>query len=348
MMFARGQKPFIIAEVAQTHDGNINIAHAFIDAVAKTGADAVKFQTHIAAEESTPREQWRIKFSHQDVTRYDYWKRMEFTPEQWQSLKTHADEKGLMFLSSPFSIAAIELLEQIGVPAWKVGSGEVLSARMIERMAQTGKPIIMSSGMSDLAEIDGIVSGLKKRGVNYAIMQCTTAYPSSFAQVGLNVIQEYQSRYACAVGLSDHSGTIWPSVAALALGADLIEVHVTMSRDMFGPDVSSSVTMEEMAQLTEGAKAIYTMRQNPVNKSVLTEDLVRMRGLFMKSIVARHDLAAGTILNLENLTEKKPAGGIAGHLIARFEGIKLLKPLAVDEALGWSHISADDRKRIDV
>lgn len=336
--FQRGDKPFIIGEISQTHDGNINIAHAFIDAVAKTSADAIKFQTHIAAEESTQAEQWRIKFSHQDASRYDYWQRMEFSEDEWAGLKKHADEAGLAFLSSPFSITAIELLERIGVPAWKIGSGEVLSERMLDRMAETGKPIIMSSGMSDLSEIDGIVDRLKARNVNFALMQCTTAYPTTMEQVGLNIVQEFQNRYDCAIGLSDHSGTIWPSVAALSLGASLIEVHATMSRDMFGPDVSSSVTMEELSQIVEAANAIYTMHQNPVDKTNLTPDLQKMRTLFMKSIVAREDLEAGTVLSLKNMTEKKPGTGIPGHRIDAFVGKTLTKPLKRDEFLSEDHI----------
>ena len=119
------QACYIVAEMAQAHDGSLGTAHAYIDAIAKAGADAIKFQTHIAAAESTPSEPWRVKFSPQDATRYDYWKRMEFTEKQWHGLKKHADERGLKFLSSPFSVEAVELLTRVGVAAWKVASGEV-------------------------------------------------------------------------------------------------------------------------------------------------------------------------------------------------------------------------------
>ncbi|MCZ6674123.1 MAG: N-acetylneuraminate synthase family protein, partial [Verrucomicrobia bacterium] len=124
----------IIGEVAQGHDGSLGMAHAFIEAIARAGADAVKFQTHVAAAESTPAEPWRVKFSPQDATRYQYWERMEFTEEQWCGLKKHADEKGLLFLSSPFSLQAIDLLARAGVAAWKVASGEVSSLPLLHRM----------------------------------------------------------------------------------------------------------------------------------------------------------------------------------------------------------------------
>src|SRR5262247_912617 len=135
----------IVAEVAQAHDGSLGTAHAFIDACAKTGADAVKFQTHIAAAESTPGEPWRVKFSRQDATRYNYWKRMEFTEEQWHGLREHAHERGLEFLSSPFSIEAVELLTRVGVAAWKVASGEVSNLPMFERIATSGLHIFLST-----------------------------------------------------------------------------------------------------------------------------------------------------------------------------------------------------------
>lgn len=137
----------VIAEVAQAHDGSLGMAHAFIDAIAEAGADAVKLQTHIAAAESSPDEPWRVKFSPQDTTRFDYWKRMEFTEEQWHGLKQHADDRGLLFLSSPFSFEAVELMERVGVWAWKVASGEVSNGSMLERMCRAGLSVILSSGM---------------------------------------------------------------------------------------------------------------------------------------------------------------------------------------------------------
>ena len=209
----------IIAEIAQAHDGSLGMAHAYIDAVAKTGADAIKFQTHIAAAESTPAEPWRVKFSQQDERRFDYWRRMEFTTEQWRGLKQHADEAGLIFLSSPFSIEAVELLDSLGMAAWKIASGEVTNWPMLERMAETKRQFLLSSGMSDLAEIDGLVNWLREQELPFALLQCTSAYPCPPEKVGLNALSLFQERYQCPVGLSDHSSTIFPSLAAATLGA---------------------------------------------------------------------------------------------------------------------------------
>ena len=232
----------IIAEVAQAHDGSLGTAHAYIDAAARAGADAVKFQTHIAAAESTPGEPWRVKFSLQDASRYEYWKRMEFTEEQWVGLKTHADQRGLKFISSPFSMEAVDLLERIGVAAWKVASGECTNAPLLRRMMTSGKPVLLSTGMSPLREIDTLVEQASDRHTDLTLLQCTSSYPCPPEKVGLNMIPFLRQRYGCKVGLSDHSGTIFPGLAGAAIGLDALEVHITFSRECFGPDVPASVT----------------------------------------------------------------------------------------------------------
>jgi N-acetylneuraminate synthase len=203
----------VIGEVALTHDGSLGVAHAFVDAIANAGADAVKFQTHIAAAESTPAEPFRVKFSRQDKTRYDYWKRMEFTQEGWRGLADHARERGMLFLSSPFSIQAVELLDRIGMPLWKIASGETSNAALLERILDTGKPVLLSTGMSPIEEVDEAVARVRARNVDVGVFQCTTAYPCPPEKVGLNLIPFYRERYGCWIGLSDHSATIYPGLA---------------------------------------------------------------------------------------------------------------------------------------
>jgi N-acetylneuraminate synthase len=323
----------IIAEVAQTHDGSLGTAHAFIDAVANAGADAIKFQTHIAAAESTPGEPWRVKFSRQDASRYDYWKRMEFSEAQWHGLKQHADERGLRFLSSPFSIEAVELLTRVGVAAWKVASGEVSNTPMFERMAATGLPILLSTGMSPLREIDTAVAMVQARGNPLTVLQCTSMYPCPPEHIGLNLLPVFRDRYRCRVGLSDHSGTIYSGLAAAAIGIDALEVHVALSREMFGPDVPSSLTTGELRQLVEGIRFIETIRRHPVDKDAMAAQLAPMRDLFTKSIVARHALPAGTILQDRHLTVKKPGTGIPAAHFRDILNRRLKRAVAADAFL---------------
>jgi len=309
------------------------MAHAFIDAIANAGADAVKFQTHIAAAESTPGEPWRVKFSLQYASRYDYWKRMEFTEEQWHSLKRHAEERGLKFLSSPFSVEAVELLTRVGVAAWKVASGEVNNTLMFERMAATGLPIFLSTGMSPLSEIDAAVQRIKGRGLPLVVLQCTSMYPTPPEKVGLNLIPFFRERYGCAVGISDHSGTIYPGLAAVTLGIAVLEVHVTFSREMFGPDVPASITISELRQLVEGVRFIEKMMANPVDKDAMAQELRPLRELFTKSVVARVDLPAGTVLRKEHITVKKAGIGIPADRLSEVIGHRLRRSVRADELL---------------
>jgi N-acetylneuraminate synthase len=293
----------------------------------------VKFQTHIASAESTPGEPWRVPLQTQDATRYDYWKRMEFDEDAWRALKRHAEARGLLFLSSPFSMEAVELLQRVGVAAWKVASGEVGPTEAFDRMARSGLPILMSTGMSRRAEIDAAVAYARSLGVTPTVLQCTSEYPCPPERVGLNMIPYFRERYDVPVGLSDHSGTIYPALAAATLGVSVIEVHVTLSREMFGPDVPVSVTTAELRQLVDGVRFIERMRASPVDKDAVAAELAPMRALFTKSVVARTDLAAGTVLRPENLAAKKPGTGIPASRIPDLVGARLQRNVRADEQL---------------
>jgi len=323
----------IIGEVAQAHDGSLGAAHAYIDAIALAGADAVKFQTHIAEAESTAAEPWRTKFSPQDETRLDYWRRMEFTPEQWAGLKQHAREKGLLFLSSPFSLEAFELLNQLGVAGWKIASGEITNFPLLDAMSATGQPLMLSCGMSAYEEIDAAVTRLGPVRDHLAVMQCSSIYPTSAEHVGLNLLAEFKERYGCAVGLSDHSATIYPALAAVMAHAQVVEVHVTLSRDMFGPDVVASLTPEELRQTVEGIRFIETMRANPVDKSAPLDQTEPLRQIFLKSVVACSDMCAGTVLTRENITTKKPGTGISANQYDQMLGKVLRRDIKADAPL---------------
>ena len=333
-----GKPCLVVGEIAQAHDGSLGTAHAYIDAVTCAGADAVKFQTHIAAAESTIKEPWRVKFSLQDATRYDYWKRMEFTEERWHGLKKHAEDRGLLFLSSPFSVEAAELLNRVGVAAWKVASGEITNTLMFERMAESGLPILLSTGMSPLAEIDSAVEWVKLKGLPLVVLQATSMYPTPPEKAGLNLIPFFRKRYECAVGLSDHSGTIYAGLAASTVGIEVLEVHVTMSREMYGPDVTASVTTSELKQLVEGIRFIEKMKANPLDKDTVASEMVPLRALFTKSIVVQVDLPAGTVLQTEHLTLKKPGTGIPGNRLPELIGHILRCPVKANDFLKESDL----------
>lgn len=328
---------YIIAEIGQAHEGSLGIAHSYIDALADTGVDAVKFQTHIAHAESSIHEPFRVKFSYEDDRRIDYWKRMEFTPDQWKGLKEHCEEKGLEFISSPFSMAAVDLLEDLGVSKYKIGSGEVPNLLMLERIARTGAEIILSSGMSSFDELDKTVTFLENFDVPLSILQCTTAYPTKPEQWGLNVISELRERYGKPVGFSDHSGDIYACLAATAVGARILEFHVTFDKKMFGPDSRSSMTPEQIESLVSGVRQIEKSLQTPIDKDQ-NEGFKELKSIFEKSLALNKDMKAGDVIRMEDLEAKKPAK--MGVNAADYQKV-LGKELSSDKE-AWDFLSEND------
>lgn len=323
----------VVVEVGQAHDGSLGTMHSLVDAIAASGADAVKFQTHLADAESTADEPWRVHFSRQDRTRQDYWRRMELSEDQWAALRAHAHERGLAFVSSPFSVEAVQLLQRVGVDAWKVASGELTNVPLLDAVAAAGQPIVLSTGMSPWAEIDAAVERLQADGSPLVVLQCTSAYPCPPERLGLNVLDELRRRYRLPVGLSDHSGAPHAAVAAAALGADLVEVHVTLSRWAFGPDVSSSITVEELAETVRGVRFVTTALASAVDKDAEAERLAELRATFGRSVVAARPLAAGAVLGPDDLRCKKPAGGLEPAALASLVGRTVGRDVPTDHRL---------------
>lgn len=328
----------VVGEVAQAHDGSLGAAHSFIDAIADAGADAVKFQTHIPEAESTPEEKFRVKVFSQDATRWDYWKRTGFSGAQWKELKAHSDERGLIFLSSPFSHEAVELLLGLGIKAWKVGAGEANNLPLIERMIESKLPIFLSTGMSYLSETDGAVGLIKRAGVPLLVYQCTTRYPCAPEHMGFNMIRAYIERYDVPVGFSDHSGRVCTAIAAHAQGASSLEVHVTFSRKSFGPDVPASLIPEELAELVESLRLLEKAYAHPLDKDKETKELEGVRDLFTKSIVPREDVPAGTVLAPSNVAYRKPGTGIPAAEHRKVLGRKTARDLKANQLIAWEDL----------
>ena len=322
-LIGRGEKPFIIAEVAQAHDGSLGYAHSFIDASKRAGADAVKFQTHIAEAESSRDEPFRVNFSFQDENRFDYWKRMEFSPEQWFGLKQHCEDVGVTFLSSPFSLRAFELLDNLNVEAWKLGSGELTNKLMLDKIKKTKLPILASCGLVDNKSIQYFINQMKDYGSNWALFQCTSMYPTPLEKVGLNVLKQLKEWGVEHVGLSDHTGTVYPSLAAMSLGCELVEVHVTFDRGMFGPDTSSSLTFDELRLITDFAASLKIMNENPVDKDEMAKELEDVALIFGKGLVVRRSLKKGEVIQFDDLDARKPLKGIASVNYEKVVGRKV-------------------------
>lgn len=328
---------FIIAEIGQAHEGSLGILHSYIDALAETGVDAVKFQMHIAEAESSVHEPFRVKFSYEDDTRYDYWERMSFTLEQWKGIKAHCDAVGLEFMCSPFSNYAVDWLEELGLQRYKIGSGEVNNMLILEKIARTAKPIIISSGMSSYDELKYTIDFLKERNVDVSVLQCTTSYPTAPEEYGLNVIQELKNRFNIPVGYSDHSARIETCIAATALGAEILEFHVVFDRRQFGPDSKSSLSINETKELVKAVHNINQSLNSPVNK----QDNCKFEGLkkiFEKSLAVNKNLKKGDSISFEDLEAKKPKGfGIDAIHFNEIVGKKINRDM-----LQWDFINFED------
>ncbi|WP_289023284.1 N-acetylneuraminate synthase family protein [uncultured Salegentibacter sp.] len=329
---------FIIAEIGQAHEGSLGMALSYIDALAETGVDAVKFQVHMAAAESSEFEPFRVKFSQQDKTRLNYWKRMEFSPEEWKLLKQKCEEKAVEFLASPFSNAAVDLLEELGVKRYKLGSGEVNNFLLLEKIAGTGKPVILSSGMSSLKELDKTVEFLKSRNIEFSVLQCTTSYPTTAQNYGLNVIRELKERYDVPIGYSDHSAKIETCIAATVLGAEILEFHAVFDRRSFGPDATSSLEIDEVKTLVEAVNNIQTSLRCRVDKTDNSQ-YKELKNIFEKSLAVNKLLPAGHKLTFNDLEAKKPKGyGIDASKFEQVLGKELNKEKRQWEFLNWEDV----------
>ena len=328
----------LIAEIGQAHEGSLGIAHSYIDALYKTGVRIVKFQTHIADAESSSSEPFRTNFSYEDKTRFDYWKRMEFDEDQWAGLKKHCDDLGMEFLSSPFSLKAVDLLEKIGVERYKIGSGEITNFLMLEKVARTGKPVILSSGMSNFNEISEALKIVKRYHSKISILQCTTSYPTKPEQWGLNIINELKEKFKLQVGFSDHSGEIYPCLFAAALGASILEFHCVFDKQMFGPDSFSSLTMSEITLLHKGVSQLDIARNNPINKNNL-DDFKDLKNMFGKSLAVNRNMQKGEIISLNSLEAKKPSNkGIPASEFERILGKRVNKFINQWDFLNYNDI----------
>ncbi|RDV03143.1 N-acetylneuraminate synthase family protein [Undibacter mobilis] len=325
----------IIAEIGSVHDGSFGNAIKLIEASAACGADTVKFQTHIAEAETLADAPMPSYFTGEP--RMAYFRRTGFSNEQWIALRDACARVGVTFLSSPFSLEAVDLLEAIGVGAYKVPSGEVSNLPLLEKIAATGKPVLLSSGMSNWKELDAAVEALKKGGP-VTILQCTSAYPCPPEEVGLNVLGAMSARYGLPVGFSDHTHGCAAAFAAAALGAVAIEKHFTFSRLMYGSDAANGMEPDDFRAFTKGLRDIWTMTGSPVDKDNL-EPFSEMKRIFEKSVVTARALGVGHVLTEGDLAFKKPGDGIPSARWRELLGRPLRRALAADTKLSLDDLA---------
>lgn len=319
------KKTYIIAEIGNTHEGSLGLAKQFIKTAASCGVDAVKMQTHIFDAESLPNAPNPPYFK--DETRKEYFERTTFSLNEWRELKRFSeDELNIDFFSSPFSIEAVDLLEEIGVNTYKIPSGEVNNLPLLERIARARKKVLLSSGMSSWAEIDEAVRTLKGNGCDdLTVLQCTSEYPCPAEQSGLNILNEINERYEnVKVGYSDHTMGIAIPIAAVVLGASVIEKHFTLSQKMYGSDAMNSIEPEEFRRLVTEIRQIDLALNSQIDKDHKVQSLKAMKVTFEKSIVSSKPIKNGEVITLDMLSFKKPGNGILAKDYKKILGMKLI------------------------
>lgn len=322
---------YIIAEIGNSHEGSVGLAKQFIKSAAECGVDAVKMQTHIFEAESLLDAPNPPYFK--DETRKEYFERTSFTLEQWKALKDYSEKDlGIDFFSSPFSLEAVDLLEKVGMDTYKIASGEVNNIPLLEKIAKTGKRVLLSSGMSNWMELDEAVDTLQSNGCkDLVVLQCTSEYPCPPKEAGLNVLGEIKKRYkGITVGYSDHTMGIAVPLAAVIKGATVIEKHFTLSQKMYGSDAMNSTEPEEFKNLVDEIRKIEIVLSNDIDKDEKVKSLGEMKMTFEKSIVSSRPLKKSDIIRFEDLSFKKPGNGIPARMYKEILGKKLNKSVPKD------------------
>ena len=319
-------KQLVVSEIGQSHDGSLNYVHSFIDEAAKSGVDIIKFQAHYADEESTKDDTFRTFTTHKNETRYQYWKRMEFTKEEWSNIYKHVKKRKMLFSSSVFSSKSINIMKKVGIDIWKISSGESLNLNLVKEVTKIStKPVFVSTGMSYQNEIDNISNFIRKKNNEFLLMHCTSEYPCNDKNIGINILNDYLKRYKCPVGYSDHSGGIEVPLLALQYNISAIEMHVVFDKKIFNPDASSSINFTELKFLTSYLKKKTSLLLNRISKNSITDKLKKNRKLFSKSLALKNDMKKNQLITSEDITFKKPGTGLNVLDLKKIIGKKLNK-----------------------
>ncbi len=318
----------IIAEIGSSHDGSFGNAKQLIVESFNCGADIVKFQLHLPEFEMLRNAPGPKYFKNEN--RHDYFQRTNFSLEQLVDLKKITEKYGMEFMVSPFSEEAVEILKKVNVKYYKIASGEVTNHKMLQLIKQTGKKVFLSTGMSSWNEIDQALKILDKKKT--IIMQCSSIYPCPEESVGLNILLEMKKKYKMPVGFSDHFLGCEAGFAAAALGASVIEKHITFSRKMYGSDAPFAMELLEFKNYVKGIKSIWKMNKNPIDKNNLKK-FKDMKKVFEKSIVLNKNMKKNQIIRDEDLSFKKPGDGISAMYYENIIGKKLKINIQKDHKL---------------
>ena len=320
---------FIIAEAGVNHNGKLDLALQLVDAAQKVGADAIKFQTFKAKKLVTPSAQkagYQKASTAPDETQFEMLKKLELGSQDFVAISQHCQKQGIIFLSSPFDEESIDFLDSMGVPAFKIPSGEINNLPYLKAVGAKAKPVILSTGMSSMQDVEMAVQTLKSTG-NAAIilLHCVSNYPADPADVNLRAMQTLRDTFGLPVGFSDHTMGIEIPLAAAALGACVIEKHVTLDRSLEGPDHKASIEPDELSSMVQGIRKIEAALGDGIKSRRASEE--EIAAVVRKSLVAKIDLPAGTVIRSEMIDARRPGSGLpptmADAILGRTLGVPL-------------------------
>jgi sialic acid synthase SpsE len=327
-----GRPCFVIAEAGINHNGDVALASELVDAAAKAGADAIKFQTHFPEHEML---RGGATAAYVGESLFDLLTRTALSRDAHATLKDLAAKKGILFLSTPFSKEAADFLETLGVPAFKTGSGELTNIPLQRHIARKGRPMIVSTGMSTPEEIDATARALDEERATYALMHCTSTYPTPFEHVQLGCIASLQAKYSVPVGFSDHTLGTAISLAAVASGANLFEKHFTASRSLPGPDQQGSMEPKELEALVKDIRAVE--RSLGATKTIQPGEQ-DVRDMALHSVVSIRDVAAGATITADDVWVKRPGTGIPARRLQDVVGRVAKHAIAKDRLISWNDL----------
>lgn len=333
----------IIAEIGLSHEGSLGFAFKFIESAKKSGADVVKFQYHISEFESSKEEPFRANFSVQDQTRWDYWERTSFTLNQWKQIIDKCHSESVDFCVSVFSGEAARRMIELGVKNIKLGSGDLTNPEIHNALVEWSGNLFISTGMANYEEIDSTIESFRNHleTNRLVVFQCTSKYPTPFNEVGINIIGKIKEKWNVKVGLSDHSIGIDSAIVAICFGANAIEKHIVFSKEMFGPDVTSSITFSELSDLSRFRNNFLKIIEK-VDKDKISMELKKERKIFGRSLGLNKAFRKNEIIHERDFCFRKPAGGLLWNDRLGLIGKRLNKDVELGELIRMEHFNLGD------
>ncbi|MHC1682814.1 MAG: N-acetylneuraminate synthase [Clostridiaceae bacterium] len=333
------KRTFIIAEAGVNHNGDIENAKKLVDIAFEAGADAVKFQTFIT-ENLVTKNAVKAKYQEQNTGngyQYEMLKNLELSFDDHTILKKYCDEKGILFMSTPFDFESVDLLEKLNISIYKIASGDLTNIPLLEYISKLNKPIIISTGMSNLREIEIALEAISGGSNNkISLLHCTSNYPTNYKEVNLNAMVTLKNAFKLSVGYSDHTEGVEIPIAAVAMGAEIIEKHFTLDKNLKGPDHKASLNSLELKSMIKSIRNLEQAFGDGIKRCNDSEKIIKSVG--RKSIVAKTDINMGDSINSENITIKRPEGGIPPEYFKKIIGKKALCNIKKDSFIKWTFL----------